>query len=74
MQATDNSIIVQETISHFQKMKGKKGNMILKINLEKAFDRIEWSFIWNTVIYFSFPHNFIKNYVLYHHEHYSHSS
>ncbi|KAF3661675.1 hypothetical protein FXO37_12812 [Capsicum annuum] len=42
---TDNAIIVQEYITHFAKMRGKKANMILKTDLEKAFDRIEWSFI-----------------------------
>ncbi|XP_059294669.1 uncharacterized protein LOC132047674 [Lycium ferocissimum] len=35
--ASDNAI-VQEYISHFKKMKGKNPNMILKIDLEKAFD------------------------------------
>lgn len=39
--ASKNAIIVQEYITHFKKIKGKQGNMILKINLEKAFDRIK---------------------------------
>lgn len=47
--ASDHAIVVQEVISHFQKMKGKSGNMALKINLKKAFDRIEWSFIRDTL-------------------------
>lgn len=59
-QATDNAIIVQETMTHFQKMKGKNVSMILKIDLEKAFDKIEWSFIRNTLIYFGFAHNIIN--------------
>lgn len=25
-------------------MRGKKGKMMLKIDLEKAFDKLEWSF------------------------------
>lgn len=29
--------------------------MILKIYLEKAFDRIEWSFIRQVLNYFNFP-------------------
>lgn len=36
-QAGDNVIIVQETITHFQKAKGEKPGMVLKINLEKSF-------------------------------------
>lgn len=39
--AADNAIIIQEYINHFKRIKGRKANMILKINLEKAFDRIE---------------------------------
>ncbi|KAK6779913.1 hypothetical protein RDI58_022097 [Solanum bulbocastanum] len=40
-QETDNAIIIQELITHFKKMKGKKINLILKLDLEKAFDKIE---------------------------------
>jgi len=41
-------------------MKGKKANLILKIDLEKASDKIEWSFIRETLIYFRFPRNIIN--------------
>lgn len=58
--ASDNAIIVQEYITYFSKMKGKKSNMILKINLEKAFDRIEWSFVRQALHFFNFPPNLIK--------------
>lgn len=43
--AVDHAIIIQKFIAYFIKMKGKQGNMILKIDLEKAFYRLEWSFI-----------------------------
>lgn len=39
--ASDNAIIIQEMISKFNKLKGKQGHMILKIDLEKGFDRLE---------------------------------
>lgn len=35
--SSDNAIIVQEYINHFNKMKGKNANMILKIDLKKSF-------------------------------------
>lgn len=55
--ASDNAIIGQEIIAHFGKMKGKKGHITLIIDLEKAFDRIEWSFIKETISFFKFPDN-----------------
>lgn len=35
-------------------MKGSKGNMILKIDMEKAFDIIEWYFIIQALHFFNF--------------------
>lgn len=40
--------------------KGAKGLIILKLDLEKAYDRLEWSFINMALQAFSFPENFIK--------------
>lgn len=53
--ASDNTIIVQETLTHFAKMKGRYSYMLLKLDLEKAFDRLEWSFIRKTLMYFNIP-------------------
>ena len=41
-------------------MKGKNPNMILKIHLEKVFDRLECAFIKNTFQVFNFPPNLVK--------------
>ena len=38
-----------------EKMKGKKGTMVLKIDLENTFDLLEWNFIRETLIRFNFP-------------------
>lgn len=46
--ASDNFIIVQETLNFFHKCKNNHiVFMAIKINLEKAFDKIEWNFICN---------------------------
>lgn len=52
--ASDNVIIIKEHINSINKKKGKTSNMIIKIDLEKAFDRIEWSFIYQTLHHLKF--------------------
>lgn len=59
-QASDNGIIVQELISYFRRMKDKKENMVMKIDLEKGFDKIEWSFVKYTLHSFNFPPKIIS--------------
>ena len=46
----DNTIIVQELIHTMGKTKGRGGYMALKIDLEKAYDKLEWSFIRDMLI------------------------
>lgn len=53
--ASDNAIIMQELIPQFKKTKGNNGKMLVKIDLEKAFDKLEWSFIYKTLLYFKIP-------------------
>lgn len=48
-QITDNIAIFQETLHSMRKKKGNKGFMLLKIDLEKAYDRLSWSFIQETI-------------------------
>lgn len=58
--AVDNAIIVQEAIHFFKKTKGSFGKMLLKIDLEKTFDRLEWSFIQQSLHILNFPTNLIN--------------
>lgn len=53
----DNAIIVQELIHSMSKKKGKDGFMAIKIDLKKAYDRLEWSFIRDTLALFNFPNH-----------------
>ena len=40
--------------------KGKGGYMALKINLEKAYDKLKWGFIRGMLIRYHFPDNLIE--------------
>lgn len=42
------------------KKKGKTGYLAIKLDLEKAYDRLEWSFIRDTLKLFYFPHHLIS--------------
>lgn len=41
----DNIVIAQEVVHSLMKRKGKKAGFILKVGLEKAYDRIDWVFL-----------------------------
>jgi hypothetical protein len=53
--ASDNVILVQEIIHSMSISRSKIGNMAIKIDLEKAYDRLEWNFIRLTLKYFNLP-------------------
>ncbi|KAL0004773.1 hypothetical protein SO802_012334 [Lithocarpus litseifolius] len=55
----DNAIIVQEVVHTISKKKGRVGYMALKIDLEKAYDKIEWSFIRDMLIRANLPFDLI---------------
>lgn len=48
-QITDNILIYQEVVHSMRNKQGKKGLMILKIDLEKAYGRLNWDFIRHTL-------------------------
>lgn len=51
----DYVIIVQEIIHSMSKKRGRSGYMAINIDLEIAYDRIEWSFIRDTLNILKFP-------------------
>lgn len=51
----DDVIIVQELIHTISKAKGKEGYMVIKVDLEKAYDKLEWSFIREMLMRINLP-------------------
>lgn len=51
----DNLLIAQEALNTFQKSKNTIGWCALKFDMGKAYDRIEWDFLWETLHAFGFP-------------------
>ena len=56
----DNSIIVQKLIHSMARKKGRGGVMAIKLDLEKAYDCLEWSFIRDTLNCYKFPSRLIS--------------
>ncbi|KAL6572729.1 hypothetical protein OROMI_013687 [Orobanche minor] len=57
---TDNILIAHDT-HHFlnHRKSGSKGLMSIKLDMPKAFDRLEWSFVLATLKALGFHHKFI---------------
>lgn len=54
-QITDNVIIMQEVIDSRRRKIGPKGWMTIKLDLEKAYDRLQWEFIHDTLLKMQLP-------------------
>ncbi|XP_056690230.1 uncharacterized protein [Spinacia oleracea] len=55
----DNLLIAQEILNTFQKSTSKVGWCALKLDMEKAYDRIEWDFLWAALYALGFPDKWI---------------
>ncbi|KAL0005393.1 hypothetical protein SO802_012954 [Lithocarpus litseifolius] len=57
--SVDNAMVVQELIHSIGNNKGKVGYMTIKMDLEKAYDKLEWSFIRDVLVNANLPHNLV---------------
>ena len=51
---TKNIVLAQEIVHSFRHMKRKKGFLGVKIDFQKAYDRMEWGFIQRVLKAFGF--------------------
>ncbi|CAL1405408.1 unnamed protein product [Linum trigynum] len=58
-QTNDNIVLLQETLHSLRNKKGKKGGLVIKIDLEKAYDRLHWSFLRDTLGEIGLPSTWI---------------
>ncbi|KAG8365371.1 hypothetical protein BUALT_Bualt18G0097700 [Buddleja alternifolia] len=56
----DNILLFQEMVHTLRHTKHRKGGMILKIDLEKAYDKVNWAFLRQTLIFFGFPDSTVR--------------
>ena len=57
---TDNVIIAQEVIHSMRSKKDVEGWMAIKVDLEKAYDRLRWDFIEDTLKDAGLPSKFVQ--------------
>jgi hypothetical protein len=55
----ENEVIVQELLHSFKQRKVKGGMMAIKLDLQKAYDRVNWSFLQTVLRNFGFKETFI---------------
>lgn len=52
--------MVQEVVHSMRRKKGRKGSMLLILDLEKAYDRIRWDFLEDMLLTARLPEKWIK--------------
>ena len=60
MKGIDNAIIVQELIHSISRKKGAVGYMAIKLDFEKAYDKLEWSFVQERLMEINLPQDLIE--------------
>ena len=56
----ENTFLTHEILHSMKKKKGKTGWLALKIDMEKAYDYLEWNFVEKVLQCFGFPSMWIQ--------------
>ncbi|CAL1378546.1 unnamed protein product [Linum trigynum] len=57
---TDNICVLQEVVHSMRAKSGRKGWMTIKVDLAKAYNRIRWSFVRDTLQVVALPEQFTE--------------
>lgn len=60
-QIVDNIVTYQEALHSMRSKKGNVGHMVLKIDLEKAYDKLSWNFLQETLQEVGLSQQWVKN-------------
>lgn len=56
----ENIIVAKYMIHSMHKMRGKRGVFSIKVDLSKAYDKLNWEFIWRIVAELQLPDNLVN--------------
>jgi hypothetical protein len=56
----ENIVVAQEMIHSMHNMKGKKAYFAIKVDLSKAYDKLNWEFIWRILQEIGIPHKMMN--------------
>ncbi|KAM6552088.1 hypothetical protein CsatB_001896 [Cannabis sativa] len=56
----ENTMIAREIVHSMGKKRGKRGFMLIKLDLEKAYDKLNWEFVISVLHQIGFSHPFTK--------------
>lgn len=57
---SDNILITQEVVHSLVNLKGRRGGMILKLDIHKAYDTVSWQFLHETLLLLDLPNVLIE--------------
>lgn len=65
-QISDNILVAYEILHFLKKRKrGRQGSIFIKLDVGKAYDRIEWGYLEHVLVALNFPPHFIHLLILY---------